>query len=165
MAALPTHTLYYVVTGRMINGPRQLGEVIDVDELQIRNALTVLENQGAIMSVPFGSELVEQDGITFVNAEFAAEYAAYLASFDAVEEEEAEDDTESDDANDDGSDADANGEEPADASPVAETKEELLHRIGNLNKADLTAEAEALGVTVDPDWTKADIIAAVEALG
>ena len=158
MAALPQHSLFYVITGRTINGPRQFGEVIDVDELGIRNVINTLMSSGMVASVPWGSEFVDVDGITFVNDEFAVEYQTYL---DRFEEEgtpptEDPDGTSASDTNDDSSDENSD--------PQAETLDELLSRLGNLNKTDLTTEATALGVTVDPDWTKAEIIDATKAL-
>jgi hypothetical protein len=35
-------------------------------------------------------------------------------------------------------------------------------KLDKMNKADLTTYADSIGVTVDPEWTKAQIIAAIE---
>jgi len=158
MAALPEHTLYYVITGRTINGPRQSGEVIDVDELGIRNVINTLVSSGSVASVPYGSELVEVEGITFVNDEWAADYQTFMNRFEeeGTPPSEDPDGTSASDTDDDSSDENS--------EPQAETLDELLSRLGNLNKTDLTTEASALGVTVDPDWTKAEIIDATKAL-
>jgi hypothetical protein len=157
MAALPEHTLYYVITGRTINGPRQFGEVIDVDELGIRNVINTLMSSGSVASVPYGSTFAEVDGITFVNDEFAAEYQAFL-------NRQEEGTTPAEDPIDGASASDTNDQSSDDDAPSDETPEEVISRLGSLNKVDLTAEAEALGVTVDPDWTKAEIVDAVKAL-
>ena len=198
MTAFPEHTLYYVMTGRTLSGPRQMGEVIDIDELAIRNMVTVLVDQRAVAPVPYGSTFVEANGITFVTQELAdeytdsiagvvgeeevvgsvdrevtaadyadntvaelqemldtrsIEYAASLLKADLIDLLIADDDSNTESGEDEGEDAEES---------EGDTVQDVLDRIADLNKPEMAEQAESWGLTVDPEWTKADIMTHLE---
>lgn len=162
MTVHPKHKLFYVKTGRNINGPRFVGEVIDVEEFGIQSSVPVLESSNAIASVPYGSELVEVDDRVFVNEDFANEYIAAVTGVAVEDDSAAEENDSADDDADEGDDMSGGEGEDSEEGDEEVDVDATIDHLSSLNKADLVAAASEY-IEVDEAWTKAEIVNAVEA--